>query len=192
MLLLDRKNAAAMRAEEKTLPFKRDSLVLWLDPFLPEADADWLQAEIEYWIGRDQRIWVANNPAHLGMLRGRGLTVIAGPYLYAFNSWAAAFLLGEGARFIVPPLEISKQDFQRVSEVVPPTSWMPVVFAYPALFRLRADLSNKYDFRFFSDRDKTLLRARIGGRSLGRHTRRAILLGRPHSLPKKRRRRQVS
>ena len=154
MLLLDRKNAAAMRAEEKTLPFKRDSLVLWLDPFLPEADADWLQAEIEYWIGRDQRIWVANNPAHLGMLRGRGLTVIAGPYLYAFNSWAAAFLLGEGARFIVPPLEISKQDFQRVSEVVPPTSWMPVVFAYPALFRLRADLSNKYDFRFFSDRDK--------------------------------------
>jgi putative protease len=153
MLLLGRKNAAAMREQEKLLPFKRDSLVLWLDPYLPEGDADWLAEEIEYWIGRDQRIWVANNPAHLGMLRGRGLTVIAGPYLYAFNGWAAAFLLGEGARFLVPPLEISKQDFQKVSEIVPAASWMPVVFAYPALFRIRADLSRKYDFRFFSDRD---------------------------------------
>ncbi len=154
MLLLDRRSAAKMREEEKELPFKRDSLVLWLDPFMPQADEDWLSAEIEHWIGRGQRHWVANNPAHLGMLRGRGLTVVAGPYLYAFNGWAAAFLLGEGARFLVPPLEICKQDFQRVAELVPASALMPVVFAYPALFRMRADLTNKYDFRFFSDRDK--------------------------------------
>jgi len=153
MLLFNRKNAAIMRREEKELPFKRDNLVLWLDPFFPEGDAEWLAAELEYWIGRDQRLFVANNAGHLALLRGKGLTVIAGPYLYAFNRWAASFLLEEGARFIVPPLEISKQDFQKVSDVAPPGSWMPVVFSYPALFRIRADLAGVYDFTTFTDRD---------------------------------------
>ena len=153
MLLFNRKNAAVMRKEEGTLPFKRDNLVFWLDPFFPESDSEWLGAEIEYWIGRDQRIFVANNAGHLALLRGKGLTVVAGPYLYAFNRWAASFLLEEGARFVVPPLEISKQDFQKVVEVAPAGSWMPVVFSYPALFRIRADLAATYDFKTFTDRD---------------------------------------
>jgi U32 family peptidase len=153
MLLFNRKNAEIMRREEKELPFKRENLVLWLDPFFPESDAEWLSAELEYWIGRDQRLFVANNAGHLGLLRGKGLTVVAGPYLYAFNRWAASFLLDEGARFLVPPLEISKQDFQKVAEVAPMSSWMPIVFSYPALFRIRADLASTYDFKTFTDRD---------------------------------------
>jgi putative protease len=153
MLLFNRRNAEIMRKEEKELPFKRDSLVLWLDPWFPESDGEWLASELEYWIGRDQRHFVANNVGQLGLLRGKGLTVIAGPYLYAFNRWAASFLLEEGARFVVPPLEISKQDFQKVAEAAPAGSWMPVVFSYPALFRIRADLAAAYDFRTFTDRD---------------------------------------
>jgi putative protease len=156
MVLFNRVNAEILRKEEKILPFKRENLIFWLDPFFPEGDAEWLIPELEYWIGRDQKVFVANNPAHLGLLRGKGpdaLTVIAGPYLYAFNQWAAAFLFDEGARFIVPPLEISKQDFQKVSEAVPASSWMPIVFSYPALFRIRADLAVRYDFTTFSDRD---------------------------------------
>jgi putative protease len=220
MILFDRKNAEALRKHEKELPFKRDSLVIWLDPYFPEGDASWLVSELEYWVSRGQRIFVANNPAHLGLLRtlavtiissgpgaaalggstgaaregstrerlGSGaagkegasgdraangdafddarsakrrpapakndeLIIISGPWLYAFNRWAAAFFLQEGARFIVPPLEISKQDFQKLSEIVPSASWMPVEFAYPALFRIRADLGPKYDFRYFTDRD---------------------------------------
>jgi U32 family peptidase len=153
MLLFNRANAEVMRREEKILPFRRESLVLWLDPFFPEADAEWLLPELEYWIGRGQGIFVANNPAHLALLRGKGVTVIAGPYLYAFNQWAAAFLFDEGARFLVPPLEISKQDFQKVAEVLPSGAWMPIVFSYPALFRIRADLAARYDFTAFSDRD---------------------------------------
>jgi putative protease len=158
MILFNKTNAEIMRKEEATLPFKRDSLVFWLDPWFPEADAEWLLPELEYWIGRGQRLFVANNPGHLGLLRrkdarGQPLTVIAGPYLYAFNRWAASFLFGEGAGFIVPPLEISKQDFQKVTEAAPAASWMPIVFSYPALFRIRADLTKRYDFKAFSDRD---------------------------------------
>jgi len=182
MILFDRSSAAQMREEEATLPFKRDSLVIWLDPWFPEADAEWLAAELEYWVGRGQRLFVANNPGHLALLRalaakaaeGRGaapagrsgarrgatradpgLTIIAGPWLYAFNRWAASFLLEEGARIIVPPLEISKQDFQKTSEDIPGAAWMPVAFSFPALFRMRADLAARYDFSEFSDRDGT-------------------------------------
>ena len=157
MLLFNRRNAEVMRKEEKELPFKRDSLVLWLDPWFPESDGEWLASELEYWIGRDQRIFVANNVGHLGLLRGRGLgagiTVIAGPYLYSFNRWAASFLLEEGARLVVPPLEISKQNFQKVAEAAPAGAWMPIVFSYPALFRIRADLAASYDFTTFTDRE---------------------------------------
>jgi Collagenase and related proteases len=180
MLLFNKDNAAVMRAEEATLPFKRDQLVLWLDPWYPESDAEWLIPELEYWIGRGQRLFVANNPAHLGILKGLAqarassvaasaaayegskpraakreepVTIVAGPYLYAFNRWAASFLFEEGARAIVPPLEISKQDFQKVTETSAPSSWMPIVFSYPALFRIRADLASRYDFKAFSDRD---------------------------------------
>jgi putative protease len=159
MVLFNRVNAEVMRREEKTLPFKRESLVFWLDPFFPEADAEWLLPELEYWVGREQRLFVANNPGHLALLRGlgreakEGLTIVAGPYLYAFNQWAAAFLFDEGARFLVPPLEISKQDFQKVAEALPASSLMPIVFSYPALFRIRADLAARYDFTTFTDRD---------------------------------------
>jgi putative protease len=174
LLLFDRESALQMRNEESTLPFKRDNLVLWLDPWFPESDSEWLKTELEYWIGRGQRIIVANNPGHLALLRqlspraedtrqqtarrgstkdNAGLTVIAGPWLYTFNTWAAAFLLGEGARFIVPPLEVSKQNLQNLIGAVPASAILPVVFSYPALFRTRSALAARYDFTEFFDRE---------------------------------------
>ncbi|MBL8968629.1 MAG: U32 family peptidase [Spirochaetaceae bacterium] len=167
MIHFDRKTAEGLRRHEKELPFKRDSLVFWLDPYLAEADSDWLAEELEYWIGRGQRFFVANNLAHLGLLRGRnekgaGLVITAGPWLYSFNRYASSFLLQEGARCVVPPFEISKQDFMKVAEAVPAKALMPVVFSYPPLFRIRADLAKKYDFKDFADRDGTVYDLRTG------------------------------
>ncbi len=153
MILFDRKNAEKLRAEEQTIPFKRESLVLWLDPYFPEDDAAWLEPEIAYWIGRGIKTVVVNNPGHFSLVRGKGLTVIAGPWLYAFNRWSAAFLISEGANYIIPPLEISKQNLQRIAENVPAAAFMPVVFSYPPLFRIRKDLSKVYTSKFFTDRD---------------------------------------
>jgi len=169
MLFFDRKNAELMRRHEKELPFKRESLVLWLDPYFPEGDSAWLEGEIEYWTGRGQTIFVANNVAHLGMLRGRKgpkgepILAVAGPWLNAFNPWAAALVQDEGATFFVPPYEIGKQDFQKLAESVPAQSLMPVVFSYPSLFRIRADLASRYDFREFADRDGTAYELHSGG-----------------------------
>ncbi|MBN2874079.1 MAG: U32 family peptidase, partial [Spirochaetales bacterium] len=153
ILRLSRKNAELLRRHEKETPFKRDSLILWLEPYFPQGDAAWLAEELDYWTGKGQRIFVANNLGHLALLKGRNVAVIAGPWLYAFNSWAAAFLLGNGADFLIPPLEISKQAFGKLAETVPGKSFFPTVFAYPQLFTIRSDLGDLFDLRFLRDRD---------------------------------------
>ncbi len=153
ILRLSRKNAEGLRRHEKETPFKRDSLVLWLEPYFPQNDAAWLAGELDYWIDKGQRIFIANNLGHLALLKGRPVTVVAGPWLYAFNSWAAAFILSSGADFIVPPLEISKQALGKLTETVPGKSIIPTVFAYPQLFTIRSDLGELFDLRFLHDRD---------------------------------------
>ncbi len=153
ILRLTRKNAELMRKHEKELPFKGDELVLWLEPFFPQADADWLAEEVEYWLSKGQKYFIANNLGQLALLKGRDAVVAAGPWLYSFNAWSASFLLANGVQAIIPPLEISKQDFQKVAELVPSGSYFPIVFAYPQLFTVRSDLGADYKFRFFSDRE---------------------------------------
>jgi putative protease len=53
----------------------------------------------------------------------------------------------------VPPLEISKRDLQSVFDELFPLFAFLTVFAYPALFRIRADLSSSHAFREFSGRE---------------------------------------
>lgn len=77
--------------------------------------------------------------------------LIAGPYLYTFNRWAYGFIRDLGFTFTIPPLEISRQNLEKT---VPPESRSGILltlFAYPALFRIRADLSEVYSFSRFSD-----------------------------------------
>ncbi len=158
MIFFDKLNAEALRKNEATIPYKRDRLVLWLDPYYPESDVEWLEPELEYWISKGVRSIVVNNLGHLGFLRGRDIDLIAGPWLYAFNTWAAGFLFDQGVSIIVPPQEISKQNFMRLCETVPPQAMMPIVFSYPSLFRIRGDLASKYDSSSFADRDGTSYR----------------------------------
>jgi putative protease len=153
MILFDKLNAEVMRREEAVLPFKREKLILWLDPYCTESDLAWLQPELEYWIEKGVSVIVANNQAHFSLLRGKDVCTIAGPWLYVFNQWALAFYLEQGAQAIVPPYEISRQDLYRLAEYLPAQFFMPVLFAYPNLFRIRADLSRTYRQTHFADRD---------------------------------------
>lgn len=153
MIRLTRKNAEIMRRQEKELPFRGNDLVLWLEPYCPQADLEWLAEEIDFWIARGQTSFVANNIAHLSLLRGKAVHFVAGPWLYVFNSYAASFYLKAGAEAIMPPLEISKQNLSRISEIVGANAIFPVVLAWPALFFIRADMGACYDFRYFHDRE---------------------------------------
>lgn len=153
MLFFDRLNAEKIREEENSLPYRKDAIALWLDPYFPESDAGWLETELDYWIGKGVSTVVINNTGHFSLVRNKGLTVIAGPWLYSFNRWSLSFLLAEGVTHVIPPLEISKQDFQRVSEGLPPAVFMPVVFSFPPLFRIRRDLTKEFDSRLFLNKD---------------------------------------
>ncbi len=155
MLRLNRRTAADLRASESGAPFKKDSLVLWLDPFFPEGDAAWLAEELDYWISRGQRFFVVNNLGHLNLLKNRGVVLAAGPWLYAFNVRAAAFLFENGVDCLIPPHEISKQALQQIAEVIPPRAIMPLAFSFPPLFTIRSDLASEYKFRNFSDKEGT-------------------------------------
>lgn len=176
MILFDRLNAETLRKNETSLPYKKGNLILWLDPYFPEGDAVWLEPELEYWLSKGVRTVVANNPAHFGLLRGKDAVVIAGPWLYSFNKWSLAFLVEQGARYIVPPLEISKQSLGKMSGALPPAAFMPVIFSYPPLFRIRGDLPSKYDSDHFTDRDGQSFRL------LGRRDYSVLVPDRPFSL----------
>jgi putative protease len=153
MIVFDKLNAEALRKNEDSIPYKRDRLVLWLDPYYPEADAAWLEPELEYWIGRGVKTLVVNNLAHFSLLRGKELELIAGPWLYAFNLWAAAFLFDQRIKYLIPPQEISKQNLMRLAQELPPRTLMPITFSYPHLFKIRGDLAQKYGPTSFVDRD---------------------------------------
>ncbi|GAB1433672.1 peptidase U32 family protein [Spirochaetota bacterium] len=154
ILRFSKKNAELLRRHEKEIPFKGNSLVLWLEPFFPQADSGWLAEELDYQVNKGRKFFVANNLGHLNMLRGRDVSVIAGPWLYSFNSWAAAFYLSAGASFIMPPLEISKQAYARLLDTVPARAFFPVVFANPQLFTIRGNLGELFSLRFFRDREE--------------------------------------
>jgi len=153
MIVFDKLNAEALRKNESGIPYKRDRLVLWLDPYYPEADSTWLEEELDYWISRGIKTMVVNNLAHFSLLRGKDLDLIAGPWLYAFNLWAAAFLFDQGVKYLIPPQEISKQNLMRMAEQLHPQVIIPITFSYPHLFRIRGDLSSKYSSSGFVDRD---------------------------------------
>jgi len=155
MIVFDKLNSEALRKNEGTIPYKRDRLVLWLDPYFAESDASWLEPELEYWLSRGIRYIVVNNLGHIGFLRGKNVEIIAGPWLYAFNLWAAGFLFDQGVHYLIPPLEISKQNLMRIAEAIPASALFPVVFSYPQLFRIRGDLTAKYDSTHFMDREGT-------------------------------------
>ncbi len=154
MILFNKLNAENMRRDESTLPFKREKLILWLDPYYAESDASWLPTELDYWIEKGVSLVIANNQAHFTMLRGKKVTVIAGPWLYVFNPWALSYYLEQGAQAIIPPYEISRQALYKLTEFLPAQFFAPVLFGYPDLFRIRADLTQKHEHSHFTDRER--------------------------------------
>jgi len=56
MIFFSKLNAEVLRREEQSLPFRRDRLILWLDPYFPQSDAEWLVPELDYWIARVFRL----------------------------------------------------------------------------------------------------------------------------------------
>jgi putative protease len=127
-----------------------------LDPYFPQSDAEGLDTDIHNLVELGYRQFVLNNLGHFSLFRDirSKVQLIAGPWLYIFNSWALSFLAAQEPEGFVSPLENNRQNLERSL----PASYKHIrsmffvtVFTWPPLFRIRADLGQKYDFKLFSD-----------------------------------------
>jgi putative protease len=191
MLQLTRKNAARILDTAKPpLPFGPGETIIVLDPYFPQAMETILNGEIQALREKGYYQFIINNPGHFSYFRNpvpqnlvpktkpakqperqnqsaklslKPAALIAGPYLYQFNRWANAFIASLGVDAAVSPPENNRQNLEKtVSPGRRAFTFVPL-FSYPALFRIRMDLSEFYDFSEFRDSRDELFRLISGG-----------------------------
>ena len=159
MLSLSRKNAKYLLDDNKPpLPFKPAEIILTLDPFFPQNIAGYenevMSSEIKQLIEKGYYQYMVNNPGHFSMFRDCvQAKLIAGPWLYIFNSWALSFVASHNVDGFVSPLENNRQNLERTlgSEKKLRKKIFMTVFAYPPLFSVRANLDSVLNFNSFAD-----------------------------------------
>ncbi|MDR3248721.1 MAG: U32 family peptidase, partial [Treponema sp.] len=157
MLALTRRTLAKLLEKGRPpLPFNKGELILTLDPYFPQGDEAYMGEAIETLLDEGYRQFVVNNPGHFSYFRGASngsdaVGLIAGPYLYTFNRWALSFVSSLGADYVVSPLENNRQNLEKTLDSACRSHAFVTIFAWPALFRIRANLGTKYRFNRFSD-----------------------------------------
>jgi len=185
MLSLTQKNAGLLLADNsgKPLPFKPADIILALDPFFPQAAAscaevshedhknDTIAEKINLLIEKGYHQYIVNNPGHFSLFREFDhVKLIAGPWLYMFNSWSLSFISSFTADGFISPLENNRQNLERTLAEVKSGSenksgkkrqertasllhskFFITVLARPPLFSIRADISPVINFNSFTD-----------------------------------------
>ncbi|MDR1955452.1 MAG: U32 family peptidase [Treponema sp.] len=160
MLAYTRKTASYLLGNKPPLPFSPGEIILVLNPYFPQAQDRIVGEEIPLLLSRGYRQFVVNNLgqcAYFRGARGKDAAVIAGPALYAFNRWALAFLAGLGLEYTVTPLENNRQNLEQTVDPNRRSCLFITLFAYPPLFRIRADLGRLRHFTDSRDEPFTLL-----------------------------------
>ncbi|MDR0555204.1 MAG: U32 family peptidase [Treponema sp.] len=172
MLSYNQRTAAYLLGENNPpLPFKRAEIILVLDPYFPQAQEEPLGENLRRLRERGYSQFVLNNLGHFSYFRDTPQGVepallIAGPYLYTFNRQALSFVTALGTGMVVSPLENNRQNLERTVEKGRASIFV-TLFAYPALFRIRADLGGLYDFEEFQDSRGEEFRLLGGGQTGG-------------------------
>jgi putative protease len=170
MLALSAKNAKHLLDNNKPpLPFKPAEIILTLDPWFHQEAGGYengkITEEIRLLIEKGYVQYVLNNPGHLSLFRDHdNVKLIAGPWLYMFNSWALSFVSSLGVDAFVSPLENNRQNLERTLGTESRNSgkkrqnrgalhskFFITVFAWPPLFNIKANLSPVLDFDSFAD-----------------------------------------
>lgn len=146
-------------SEKPILPYSKKMIIINLDPYLAEGKFKSMENTLNTLLEQGFENFMVNNLAHINMLKGKNVHMIAGPYLYTFNRWAVSFLENEGVMAYQMPYENSEKNLtetftstEEKSRVILP------VFAYPTLFRMRFKLPKDYDFTYFSDKEGTMFK----------------------------------
>jgi len=151
---LTRSNGAEIIAKRKTLPFKPEEIIIYTDPFISESEIETMTELLNQLASYGFREFIANNLSVLQILRSiDGVSIIAGPYLYTFNEYSAAFLNESGVSSIISPFEISKKTLFDMTEKIDPKLFFTTVFSFPQLFQINTELNNHYNFDRFTDKN---------------------------------------
>ena len=135
------------------LPFSKKAIFISLDPFCAGSGESQLKSELTKLLEDGYRNFVANNIAHLEMLKGTQANVIAGPFLYTFNRWAVSWFENQNVRGFVMPSENSRRILEGTFDENVRSRVLVPVFAYPSLFRIRFKMPESYGFNYFSDKE---------------------------------------
>ena len=140
------------------LPFSKKQIFISLDPFCSSSQEDKLSQELETLIADGYVNFVVNNLAHIQMLKGKQVNIVAGPYLYTFNRWAVSWLENQDIGAFIMPYENSRRNLEATWEQNVRSRVLIPVFAYPALFRMRFKLPSDYDFTYFEDKEEKVFK----------------------------------
>lgn len=145
--------------QQKPLPFAKREIFISLDPFAGQEQEVTLTEQLKRLTAQGYRQFIVNNPAHISLLRSKQNFLVAGPYLYIFNSWTVSWLQENGICAYIPPAESSQQNIETVfvSELRPQV--LLPLFSYSPLFRMRFTLPKNYNFLYFSDKQGEAFRA---------------------------------
>ena len=165
ILELNTQTRQSLLEKKENLPFSKKQVIISLDPFCPQEIEDSLEQTLHDLVEQGFKTFIVNNPSHISMLRqisssgASAVNMIAGPYLYAFNRWAASWLENQDIDVFVSPYENSRQNVEATYENVQRSRVLLPIFAYPALFRMRFQLPKSYDFLFFTDKEEDTFKA---------------------------------
>ncbi|MFC2600892.1 MAG: peptidase U32 family protein [Treponema lecithinolyticum] len=145
--------------KEEKPPCSKKQFFISLDPFCPADTETVLEKDIERLSALGYTQWVVNNPAHIGLLKNKNVSLIAGPYLYTFNRWAVSWLENQNIDCFTMSYETSLKNLENIFENTLRSRVLICIFAYPALFRMRFQLPQSYDFSWFNDKEGISFRA---------------------------------
>jgi putative protease len=150
------------------LPYRPGEIIISMPPFFPESQAQAAEKDILRLVESGYTRFIANNIGQIAPLKKAASVIVAGPYLYAFNRYAAAFLQNAGLSFFVSPLEISRQNLERVFGGKSGTETerretarikaqraqvFLTIYARPKLFQIPGSLCDVYDSGPFFDKE---------------------------------------
>lgn len=157
ILDVNNETKAPLLSEEKggkpVLPVSKKMVILSLDPYCPAAIEDETASMLSSLVEKGYTTFIANNLAHIEMLRDKNVNIIAGPYLYTFNKWAVSFLENQNIGAFITPLENSGKNLEDTFAPKIRSRVMISLFAYPTLFRIRFRMPKSYDFNYFHDKE---------------------------------------
>ena len=152
ILELNFETQSDLLAHKTVLPFSKKQIIISLNPYVPQASAQKLSETLERLIADGFKTFIVNNLAEIQMLKGKGVNLIAGPYLYTFNRWAVSWLENQNIGAFITPIENNRENILNTFERNVRDRLMVTVYAYPALFRIRFKLPESYDFMYFWDK----------------------------------------